>query len=98
MNLLRLCVFHRFINRSGSGISPAEHSFSKEPPPPGTLCESKGKMGMPMTGSSHREQTDVEFFNSPSCGNFFFTGIFPLNTDVDADVEADVKADVEADV
>ena len=51
-------------------------------------------MGMPMTGSSHREQTDVEFFNSPSCGNFFFTGIFPLNTDVEADMETDVEADV----
>lgn len=44
-----------------------------------------------MTGSSHREQTDVEFFNSPSCGNFFFTGIFPLNTDVITKVKEEVE-------
>ena len=55
-------------------------------------------MGMPMTGSSHREQTDVEFFNSPSCGPFSFSGIFPLKTVVDAAMDADVKAYVEADV
>ena len=29
---------------------------------------------------------------------FFFTGIFPLNADVEADMEADVKADVKTKV